>query len=587
MRLAYPLGAPHRARGKIIGRRPQLPRARRRAGQRRPRRSRSSSSSRRRRIVRLGRADRAAARQTGASTSRASSASSSASAAAACPGQDAMALRRRLHHRQRRHRARPAEEGRAVHPRQGLRQLLPVRPGLVDRRRPDASCASSPALDGVVKQDAPHERHDLRHPDDHRGRLARDDARAGRPHRHRHAAGRRRRSCPATSSRSTIEGIGTLVQSRRGGIENEFHARAAHQGASAVSVRRHRQEEGGAARAGQGSHRPRHRRSRPADAGAHRRGDAEGGRRAALPSLSVVRGHEGVSRGGGRLVRAALRRARSTRQASAARSSARKRASRTSRWRSSIRATLVLVPDPGYPVYATWTRFVGGEVLYMPLRRDNGFLPDLDAIPADVAKRAKMMWINYPNNPTAALATRDFYARVVEFAQAARHHRRQRRRLLRGLLRGRAADLVPRDAGRQGRGHRVPVAVEDVQHDRLAHRLRRRQRRRWSAGSARSRPTPTRARSRRCRRRRWRRCRRRRSAVEKMRAIYQGAARGPVRRPAARRLRRARAEGDVLRARRLPEGADLGRLRVARCSTPAWWRRRRRASARPARATCG
>jgi LL-diaminopimelate aminotransferase len=77
---------------------------------------------------------------------------------------------------------------------------------------------------------------------------------------------------------------------------------------------------------------------------------------------------------------------------------------------------VVLVPDPGYPVYATWTRFVGGEVFYMPLKRENGFLPDLGAIPADVAKRAKMMWINYPNNPTAALATRDFYARVVEFA---------------------------------------------------------------------------------------------------------------------------------------------------------------------------
>ena len=77
---------------------------------------------------------------------------------------------------------------------------------------------------------------------------------------------------------------------------------------------------------------------------------------------------------------------------------------------------VVLVPDPGYPVYATWTRFVGGEVCYMPLRRENGFLPDLGAIPADVAKRAKMMWVNYPNNPTAALATRDFYARVVEFA---------------------------------------------------------------------------------------------------------------------------------------------------------------------------
>jgi LL-diaminopimelate aminotransferase len=78
---------------------------------------------------------------------------------------------------------------------------------------------------------------------------------------------------------------------------------------------------------------------------------------------------------------------------------------------------LVLVPDPGYPVYATWTRFVGGEVHYMPLKRENGFLPDLAAIPAEVAKRAKLMWINYPNNPTAALATREFYASVVEFAR--------------------------------------------------------------------------------------------------------------------------------------------------------------------------
>jgi LL-diaminopimelate aminotransferase len=77
---------------------------------------------------------------------------------------------------------------------------------------------------------------------------------------------------------------------------------------------------------------------------------------------------------------------------------------------------LVLVPDPGYPVYATWTRFMGGEVHYLRLRRENAFLPDLDAIPAAVADRAKVLWINYPNNPTAALATRDFYRRVVDFA---------------------------------------------------------------------------------------------------------------------------------------------------------------------------
>ncbi len=78
---------------------------------------------------------------------------------------------------------------------------------------------------------------------------------------------------------------------------------------------------------------------------------------------------------------------------------------------------LVLCPDPGYPVYATGTRFVGGEVGVVPLRRENGFLPDLAAIPADVARRAKVMWVNYPNNPTAALASRSFYERLVAFAR--------------------------------------------------------------------------------------------------------------------------------------------------------------------------
>ena len=67
---------------------------------------------------------------------------------------------------------------------------------------------------------------------------------------------------------------------------------------------------------------------------------------------------------------------------------------------------VVLVPDPGYPVYAAGTWFADGDVHFMPLRRANGFLPDLDAIPADVAKRAKLMYLNYPNNPTAAVATR-------------------------------------------------------------------------------------------------------------------------------------------------------------------------------------
>jgi LL-diaminopimelate aminotransferase len=78
---------------------------------------------------------------------------------------------------------------------------------------------------------------------------------------------------------------------------------------------------------------------------------------------------------------------------------------------------VVLCPDPGYPVYATGTQFAGGVVYPMPLSRERGFLPDLAAIPADVAARAKLLWVNYPNNPTAALATRAFYEELVAFAR--------------------------------------------------------------------------------------------------------------------------------------------------------------------------
>lgn len=77
---------------------------------------------------------------------------------------------------------------------------------------------------------------------------------------------------------------------------------------------------------------------------------------------------------------------------------------------------VVLVPDPAYPVYQAGTIFAGGEAYPMPLTRPRGFLPDLDAIPDDVLKRAKMLWLNYPNNPTGAVAPREFLGRAVEFA---------------------------------------------------------------------------------------------------------------------------------------------------------------------------
>ena len=78
---------------------------------------------------------------------------------------------------------------------------------------------------------------------------------------------------------------------------------------------------------------------------------------------------------------------------------------------------LVLVPDPGYGTYSISARIAGAEVHKMPLVAENGFLPDLDAIPEDIAGRAKMMWLNYPNNPTGAVADLDFFNRVIAFAR--------------------------------------------------------------------------------------------------------------------------------------------------------------------------
>jgi len=77
---------------------------------------------------------------------------------------------------------------------------------------------------------------------------------------------------------------------------------------------------------------------------------------------------------------------------------------------------LALVPDPGYAPYTMGTILAGGDVHTFPLLAENGFLPDLDAIPVDVADRAVLMWLNYPNNPTGATADLDFFARAVGFA---------------------------------------------------------------------------------------------------------------------------------------------------------------------------
>jgi LL-diaminopimelate aminotransferase len=78
---------------------------------------------------------------------------------------------------------------------------------------------------------------------------------------------------------------------------------------------------------------------------------------------------------------------------------------------------LALVPDPSYPSYEAGVKLAGGEIEAVPLLKKNGFLPDLGSIPSSVARKAKMIWVNYPNNPTAAVATPEFYRELIDWAK--------------------------------------------------------------------------------------------------------------------------------------------------------------------------
>jgi len=76
-----------------------------------------------------------------------------------------------------------------------------------------------------------------------------------------------------------------------------------------------------------------------------------------------------------------------------------------------------LIPDPAYPVYKTGTLFANGEPYYMPLLEENGYLPDLDKIDEKIARKAKLIFLNYPNNPTGAIANKEYFKEVVDFAK--------------------------------------------------------------------------------------------------------------------------------------------------------------------------
>ena len=78
---------------------------------------------------------------------------------------------------------------------------------------------------------------------------------------------------------------------------------------------------------------------------------------------------------------------------------------------------IALITDPAYPVYSIGTRLAGGEPYFLPLTKENKFLPDLDNIPGEVLTRAKCLWLNYPNNPTGAVAGLDFFEKAVAFGK--------------------------------------------------------------------------------------------------------------------------------------------------------------------------
>ncbi|MBA2678330.1 MAG: LL-diaminopimelate aminotransferase [Ktedonobacteraceae bacterium] len=78
---------------------------------------------------------------------------------------------------------------------------------------------------------------------------------------------------------------------------------------------------------------------------------------------------------------------------------------------------IALIPDPYYPVYVTGTTTIGAEPYLLPLLEQNGYLPDLESIPPAVLEKARVLWLNYPNNPTAACADEDFFTHVVDFAR--------------------------------------------------------------------------------------------------------------------------------------------------------------------------
>ena len=274
----------------------------------------------------------------------------------------------------------------------------------------------------------------------------------------------------------------------RGNSAHEDPARRPHPGAPPYLFARHRRAQERGAQAGAGTSStsasaiPTCRRRRTSSRRCRRRPPSR-----ATTATRRTTGMEAFREAAVDWYREPLRRDARRQQRSAARSSARRRASRTSRSRFVESGRRGARARPGLSGLRDVDALRRRRAVHsMPLRRENGFLPDLDAIPADVAKRAKIMWINYPNNPTAALAAARLLRAGRRVRAEARHHRRQRRRLL-----ARCTSTASRRCRSSRRRARKEVGIEfqslSKTYNMTGWRVgfARRQRGRWSAGSAR------------------------------------------------------------------------------------------------------
>ncbi len=267
---------------------------------------------------------------------------------------------------------------------------------------------------------------------------------------------------------------------------------APHRPTAALRLQHRQRDEDRGAPPRRGHHRPRHGQPGPADASAHRRQAGPGGaERPQPPLLGLARHHQAAPRAE-RLVRAPLRRRRSTPSARRSSRIGAKEGLAHLMWVLLRSGDTALVPEPSYPIHQFSCIFAGAEVSSVPLTHDTAdFFADLTVAYQRTWPRPRVILVSFPHNPTGHCVELDFFERLVHFAREERRARRPRLRLRRDRLRRLQAAEHPPGAGRQGRGRRVRLAQQEPQHVRLAPGLLRPATRRSSPACSASRATST------------------------------------------------------------------------------------------------